>query len=210
MVNKIYDVFNRIYYLMKLNGLWLLFTFLGGVVLGVIPSTIALYACIRQQIRSEEETHLYQMYKKYYFENFRRSLLFSGVGLVIAIFFLAETIVLANLGTNTHLLLELTIKVTRLLILLGVAMFFPVFVHFEVYGSKTVIQPMIFLLICPLEVIYCCVILVVTLLVFAISPLLVLFIGIALPAYGMSLVMQRKFNRLEKNINFSVGVEIEG
>ena len=86
MVNKIYEVFNRIYYLMKLNGLWLLFTLLGGVVFGVVPATIALYACIRQQIRNETENHLYQMFKNYYVENFRRSILFSMVFAVVVAF----------------------------------------------------------------------------------------------------------------------------
>ncbi|BCA86298.1 hypothetical protein EsVE80_18210 [Enterococcus saigonensis] len=202
MVNKIYEVFNRIYYLMKLNGLWLLFTLLGGVIFGVIPATIALYACMRQQIRYESENHLFQMFKKYYVENFRRSLLFSAVFIAIGLFFFGETVVLANVG-NGNLLLEIAIKVTRLLMLLGVAMFFPIFAHFDVTGVKTILQPVLFLLICPLEVIYMVLIFIVVSLLFAISPLLIIFIGVSLPAYGMSHVMLKKFERLEKNINLS-------
>ncbi|MEG0078443.1 YesL family protein [Enterococcus sp.] len=206
MVNKIYEVFNRIYYLMKLNGLWLLFTLLGGVVFGIIPATIALYACIRQQIRNESETHLFQMFKRYYVETFRRSMLFSVVFAAIALFFFGETVILVNVGTG-NLLLEIAIKVTRLLIILGVAMFFPIFVHFDVKGIKTVVQPLLFLLICPLEVLYMGIIFVLVSLLFAISPLLILFIGIALPAYGMSLIMMKKFTRLEKNINFTTSAQ---
>jgi len=206
VVNKIYEVFNRIYYLMKLNGLWLLFTLLGGVVFGIIPATIALYACIRQQIRNESETHLFQMFKKYYVETFRRSMLFSVVFAAIALFFFGETVILVNVGTG-NLLLEIAIKVTRLLIILGVAMFFPIFVHFDVKGIKTVVQPLLFLLICPLEVLYMGLIFVLVSLLFAISPLLILFIGIALPAYGMSLIMMKKFTRLEKNINFTTSAQ---
>ncbi|MGM0139888.1 hypothetical protein IGI65_002366 [Enterococcus sp. DIV0755b] len=202
MVNKIYEVFNRIYYLMKLNGLWLLFTLLGGVVFGVVPATIALYACIRQQIRNETENHLYQMFKNYYVENFRRSILFSMVFAVVVAFFLGETIILTNIGSG-NLLLEIAIKVTRLLIILSVAMFFPIFVHFDVRGIKTVVQPLIFLLICPFEVIYMGLVFLVVSLLFAVSPFLILFIGISLPAYGMSVIMLKKFARLEKNINFT-------
>ncbi len=176
MVNKIYEVFNRIYYLMKLNGLWLLFTLLGGVVFGIIPATIALYACIRQQIRNESETHLFQMFKRYYVETFRRSMLFSVVFAAIALFFFGETVILVNVGTG-NLLLEIAIKVTRLLIILGVAMFFPIFVHFDVKGIKMVVQSLLFLLICPLEVLYMGLIFVLVSLLFAISPLLILFIG---------------------------------
>ncbi|EOT44010.1 YesL family protein [Enterococcus dispar] len=206
MVNKIYEVFNRIYYLMKLNGLWLLFTLLGGVVFGIIPATIALYACIRQQIRNESETHLFQMFKRYYVETFRRSMLFSVVFAAIALFFFGETVILVNVGTG-NLLLEIAIKVTRLLIILGVAMFFPIFVHFDVKGIKMVVQSLLFLLICPLEVLYMGLIFVLVSLLFAISPLLILFIGIALPAYGMSLIMMKKFTRLEKNINFTTSAQ---
>jgi len=206
VVNKIYEVFNRIYYLMKLNGLWLLFTLLGGVVFGIIPATIALYACIRQQIRNESETHLFQMFKRYYVETFRRSMLFSVVFAAIALFFFGETVILVNVGTG-NLLLEIAIKVTRLLIILGVAMFFPIFVHFDVKGIKMVVQSLLFLLICPLEVLYMGLIFVLVSLLFAISPLLILFIGIALPAYGMSLIMMKKFTRLEKNINFTTSAQ---
>ncbi|WCG32769.1 DUF624 domain-containing protein [Enterococcus dispar] len=206
MVNKIYEVFNRIYYLMKLNGLWLLFTLLGGVVFGIIPATIALYACFRQQIRNESETHLFQMFKRYYVETFRRSMLFSVVFAAIALFFFGETVILVNVGTG-NLLLEIAIKVTRLLIILGVAMFFPIFVHFDVKGIKMVVQSLLFLLICPLEVLYMGLIFVLVSLLFAISPLLILFIGIALPAYGMSLIMMKKFTRLEKNINFTTSAQ---
>lgn len=202
MVNKIYEVFNRIYYLMKLNGLWLLFTLLGGVVFGVVPATIALYACIRQQIRNETENHLYQMFKNYYVENFRRSILFSMVFVVVVAFFLGETIILTNIGSG-NLLLEIAIKVTRLLIILSVAMFFPIFAHFDVRGIKTVVQPLIFILICPFEVIYMGLVFLVVSLLFAVSPFLILFIGISLPAYGMSVIMLKKFARLEKNINFT-------
>nr|WP_229084818.1 DUF624 domain-containing protein [Enterococcus dispar] len=191
---------------MKLNGLWLLFTLLGGVVFGIIPATIALYACIRQQIRNESETHLFQMFKRYYVETFRRSMLFSVVFAAIALFFFGETVILVNVGTG-NLLLEIAIKVTRLLIILGVAMFFPIFVHFDVKGIKMVVQSLLFLLICPLEVLYMGLIFVLVSLLFAISPLLILFIGIALPAYGMSLIMMKKFTRLEKNINFTTSAQ---
>lgn len=200
MVNKIYELFNRIYYLMKLNGLWLLFTILGGGLFGIIPATISLYACIRQQMRYGKETHLFQIFKNYYIENFLRSMRFSLIFVVIALFLYGETILLANIG-HSNLLLEITIKVTRLLIFLSVAMFFPIYVHFDVHGAKTIIQPILFLLICPLEIVYMILIFTVTSTVFAISPLLVIFIGISLPAYGMSGVMLKKFERIEKNIN---------
>ena len=82
-------------------------------------------------------------------------------------------------------------------------MFFPIFVHFDVRGIKTVVQPLIFLLICPFEVIYMGLVFLVVSLLFAVSPFLILFIGISLPAYGMSVIMLKKFARLEKNINFT-------
>lgn len=209
MVNKIYEVACRIYNLMKLNGLWVLFTLCGGVVFGVVPSTIALYACIRKQIRTESDGHVFQEYKKFYFNNFRRSIVFSIVFWLLIVFLVGESALLTNLGSNGNLMLEVAVKVSRVLLILGLAMFFPVFSHFDVHGFKTVLQPVILMFICPLEIVLIGIIIFATILLYAISPFLIVFIGLSLPAYGMTLVLLRKFDDLEKRLPFSQASEVD-
>ncbi len=200
MVNKIYEFINRIYYLIKLNILWLLFTLAGGVVLGIVPATIALFSCIRKQIRDQEEAHLFQQYKQFFSENFRRSILFSFVMMGLVFVLISETGLLSNGSIQSNLLLEVSIKVTRLVILAGMVMFFPVFVHFDVHGIKTFTQPFLFLFICPVQTVAIVLILLVVEFLYTMSPALVFFIGISLPAYGISLVMLKKFKHIEENI----------
>jgi uncharacterized membrane protein YesL len=205
MVSKMYEVFNIIYYLMKLNGLWFLFVIRGGIVLGFIPSTIALYSCIRCQIRSGNDTHLYRRYKQFYTSEFRRSVLFSFLFLLTGLIILGESSLLISMGREANLVLEITVKLTRLvLVLLGI-MFFPVFVHYDVKGSKSFIQPLMFILICPIEVIIIGILVLICWFLFSFSPLLLFFIGVSLPAYGISVILIRRFERLDEKISISTG-----
>lgn len=210
MVNRIYQIIHHIYFLMKLNILWLGFTMIGGVVFGFVPATISLYACTRQHIRSGNDLHVFQQYKHFYLLNFKRSLRFSVVFCGAMLLILGESFVLMYFGENINLGLEITIKATRIFMILGGMMFFPVFVHFDIKGKTTWIQPLLFLLICPLEVITIAGITFLCWLLFVISPLLLVFIGISLPVYGMSSILLRRFDRLAENIQSSTTEYVQG
>lgn len=50
---RLYDAADELFWAVKLNLLWMLFTLVGGVVLGVGPATVAAYALARRRARGE-------------------------------------------------------------------------------------------------------------------------------------------------------------
>src|SRR5690554_99319 len=54
-----------------LNLLWIVFTLLGGIILGFIPSTSALFSVIRQLLRkNDEEIPITKIFWTYYRKDF--------------------------------------------------------------------------------------------------------------------------------------------
>lgn len=50
---RLYEAADEVFWAVKLNLLWLLFTLAGGVILGVGPATLAAYAVARRRARNE-------------------------------------------------------------------------------------------------------------------------------------------------------------
>jgi uncharacterized membrane protein YesL len=55
-VLKLYAVFDEVWWTARLNLLWLAFTLLGGVVLGVGPATVAAYGLARRHAQGKSTT----------------------------------------------------------------------------------------------------------------------------------------------------------
>lgn len=76
-----YKVGEWIIKLLYVNLLWILFTVVGLGVLGIMPSTVALFSVIRKWLKNEE-VPVFSSYWSYFKKEFKRSNL---VGLILAI-----------------------------------------------------------------------------------------------------------------------------
>ena len=81
MGRLIFQIAELIYKFIALNILWLLFFLLGLGVFGFMPSTVALFAVIREWLKGEKHAPLFSSYFKFFKAEFVRSNL-------IGIFFL--------------------------------------------------------------------------------------------------------------------------
>lgn len=85
---KAYTVFDTILWIACLNILWMVFTILGGVVLGIGPSTTAAHIVVREKVQGNA-TPLMRRFAREYFKNFGRGnalglpLLAVGVALAL-------------------------------------------------------------------------------------------------------------------------------
>lgn len=192
-------VVNDIYFIMRVNLCWFLFVIEGGVILGLIPATITLFSCIRNRMKNDFQGGIYREFKAAYWENFKTSIPITvGFAAVIALF-VFDTAVLNGVG-RASLLLQIVLRATRLLIVLTGILFFPVYVHFDLHGSKVWLQPFLFLFICPFQVVLILLMLVATAMLYMFNPLLVAFLGVGFPAYFVMGVMLKKFNKLAARI----------
>lgn len=195
------SIVNDIYYMMKINLLWILFTIEGGIILGIIPATITVFYCIRDRLKNGYDGGVYAEFKEAYWRVFKSSILltlgFSLFGLILVL----STALLNGVG-QTNIVLEITLRIGRLLIVLMGIFFFPVYSHFDLHGNKVWIQPFLFLFICPIQVVVTVIVIAVSALLYMIDPLLIFFMGISLPAYFIMGMMLKKFEKLQEKIPY--------
>jgi uncharacterized membrane protein YesL len=86
LLTGIYNLCKWITHFAYMNILWVLFTLLGGVVFGIIPSTVAMFAIARKTAMDEEDIPVFKTFWGTYRSEFLRSnllgLILTGIGLV--------------------------------------------------------------------------------------------------------------------------------
>ena len=61
------------YKFLILNFLWVGFTLLGGVLFGIMPSTIATFYILRKFVQGDLDLPLFRTYKEVYFKEFKNA-----------------------------------------------------------------------------------------------------------------------------------------
>ena len=65
-----YSFFEWVTKLALLNLLWLLFSLVGGILLGIFPSTLAMFAVIRQWLQGDTQLSIRKSFWRYYKADF--------------------------------------------------------------------------------------------------------------------------------------------
>ena len=204
LFKKIYDMIEVIYFLLKLNFCWILFTLLGIGIFGVVPATIALYDCLRMRFIKGYELPVFENFKKSYDSHFKIGnkigIVFFSILVVLAI----ERSIIFSMGEFTGgVWIEIMIKIFQLVFSLFLLMFFPTFVHFKLHKTKIFLQPLIFLFIFPKETLILALITLVTFWLYVFFPILFFVLGLALPAYGVMAVMMVKYKKVEQHFIYT-------
>lgn len=88
-LNGVNHIFEWIYRLAYINFLWILFTLIGGVVFGITPATVAMFAVVRQWLKGKSNQSTLKSFFTIYKNDFRKAntlgLLLVFVGLVLYI-----------------------------------------------------------------------------------------------------------------------------
>ncbi|MEU4536538.1 DUF624 domain-containing protein [Streptosporangium sp. NPDC023825] len=115
---RLYPAFDEVWWAIRLNALWLLFTLAGGVVLGVGPATVAAYTLARRHAMGESFPPLRAFATTYRREFARGSLLVLPILLAAAV-----------LSTTT--LYGAASLIALLLLAMIAAYLLPMYVHFD-------------------------------------------------------------------------------
>ncbi|MGF6950945.1 putative membrane protein YesL [Neobacillus sp. B4I6] len=130
--------------LMYVNVIWIVFTFLGLIVLGFFPATAAMFAVVRKWVM-KQDIHVFKTFWTVYKSEFLKS---NGVGLIL--------IALGSfLYSNIKIIEAISLPIFKLLYIPNVILIFiffftlfyifPVLVHFHV-GVKGVIKNAVILM----------------------------------------------------------------
>ncbi|USK28374.1 DUF624 domain-containing protein [Bacillus sp. CMF21] len=200
LIGKFYTLAEWILKAMYLHLLWIIFTLAGGIVLGVMPSSTAVFSIIRKWLQGETDLKTLPFFLSVYKSSWKTTNL-AGL-----IFLCLSTVLLVDLQLN-----ELTIKSALIhlpLLLFGLLLsstmilFFPVYVHYDLKIFQHIKQAFILSLAQPLCVMAILLWIVTAYILSLYIPIIFLFMGISVVTLPIMWFSLHSFNKLEaKSMN---------
>lgn len=124
---KLYNATDEVVWAIKLNALWILFTLLGGIALGIGPATLAAYSLARRR-SSGESFHALPAFRTAFRQEFRRGTLVVLPLVALGVVLIGNYLYFAALGTALPRLASLAALVALGLI---AAYALPMAVHYD-------------------------------------------------------------------------------
>lgn len=146
----IYNVVEWITRFAYLNVLWVLFTLLGGVIVGFFPSTTSMFAIVREWLKGDTDIPLFKTFWKHYrVEFFKSNLLGVFVTLIVGIIALDIFYIQSN---DNDLLTWTYLPLFAFMLLFTMFLFylFPSFVHFNLTLGQVIKNSFFIMLINPI------------------------------------------------------------
>lgn len=133
-----------------LNILWVLFTIIGLVFLGLFPATGAMFAVVKKWFQGERQASVFQSFWKVYRSDFIR---LNGFGLIFFTvgYFLYYDFTFLVLNQGSFQFLYPGLFFLLFVYLITLSFFFPVYVHFELTFLQYIRQSFLIAVTSPLE-----------------------------------------------------------
>lgn len=191
-------LFESIYHLLILHFLWMTGTALGGVIIGIGPSTAALFSVLRRgKLKDDKEIVL--LFKDNYVSHFKSANVLFLSALIMGSVIVLNIVFLMSVNHAVRWPLLIILILTAYIYVCSLTILLPIHIHFDI-GLKKVLEFSVKIgLAYSLRIVSILIIIGGTyffLLVYAI-PLLILF-GITPAAYLTSKLSQSIFHTIEK------------
>lgn len=195
--------FNKLLeWIMKLayvNILWIAFTLLGVIILGIFPATTSLFTIVRKWVLGDTDIPVFQTF----WTTYKKELLRSNVlGLLLFIMgFILYTDFIFLKSNDINGLLGLTfypLLIFILIYILAILYVFPVFVHYEVSYFNVLKNAFLIMIMSPLITLMMVVGIVIVYYLLRFLPGLTPFLGISLMAYIIMWSSNLAFDKVER------------
>ncbi|WP_078554147.1 YesL family protein [Bacillus alkalicellulosilyticus] len=193
-----YKICEWIMRLALVNLLWLSFTILGLVVLGIVPSTIAMYTIVRKWVMGETDIRILRTfwgtYKREWLKSNRLGMILGAISAFIAV----EYWIIYNVQEPLIQLSKYPLLLIFICFILLLLYVFPTYVHYDVNVRQVLKNSFLIMIINPA---YNLVILLGLLLVYlslTIVPALLLFFGGSVSAFVIMWGCYQSFLRVEQ------------
>jgi uncharacterized membrane protein YesL len=114
-----------------MNILWVLFTLLGGVVFGIIPSTVAMFAIARKTAMGEEDIPVFKTYWGTYRSEFLRSNLLGLILTVMGLVGYFDLHFFRQFEGSIYTLMNFAMMMLGMVFFILLIYVFPVYVHYD-------------------------------------------------------------------------------
>ncbi|KIL52147.1 YesL family protein [Jeotgalibacillus soli] len=118
-------------HLFYINLLWIAFTLLGGVVLGFMPSTVALYTVARKFLTGEDDIPIFKTFWKAFRSEFLRSNLMGSLLLAGSLLWYVDFIIFRGMDSGFSQILSQVMIVIGFIYFILLLYIFPVYVHYD-------------------------------------------------------------------------------
>ncbi len=149
--NALYSIMEWITRFAYINVLWILFSLVGGIILGFFPSTIAMFAIVRDWLRGNTDLPVFKTFWGYFKKEFWKS---NRLGLVIMAIVLLIGIDIWYIQINLNNLftwISIPLFAFMLLFLIFLFYIFPSFVHYDLKIVQLIKNALLIMLINPLH-----------------------------------------------------------
>ncbi|WP_019152699.1 YesL family protein [Robertmurraya massiliosenegalensis] len=194
----IYRTFEWITRFAYLQLLWAVFTLAGGILFGLIPSTVAVYAIIRSWLRGNTDIPLFSSFWNYYKNDFLKS---NKLGILIYLIFLLiglDFIYLQEIDQSIVTWMHAPLFAFMLLSMLFVFYLFPAFVHFDLNNHSIVKHAFFIMLIHPFHSLLMVLSLASLFIIIYYFPAIGLIFGVSSIAYITMWLALHAFNKVQK------------
>ncbi|MGL4911872.1 MAG: YesL family protein [Romboutsia sp.] len=182
-----------------LNFLWVGFTLMGGIIVGIMPSTVATFYILRKWVQGEFEMNLFKTFKDVYKKEFVNSNKCGLVFLVIFAFLGFDLAVLYNIEALYSTPLYIIVSAVLFFVTMSFMYFFPTYVHFSQTNKEYIKNSFIFALSSPIQTILLFIGFGILAYIAKSNPGLLAFFGMVVPGYWIMHVLYKRFNQLQKS-----------
>lgn len=129
--SSLYTVADWVMKLAYLNLLWILFTFLGLLIFGFMPATIAMFTIVRKLVMNEECGNMFKTFASIFKKEWIKSNTIGLILLVVGYILYLDFLYLGTIEGMVHSVLSVGLIVISICYLAITVMIFPVYVHFK-------------------------------------------------------------------------------
>jgi uncharacterized membrane protein YesL len=203
-VSEISSAFNKISIgimrVVYLNILWILFSLVGLILFGVGPSFIALFIVLRKMIRKDNQTSIFSAYFSAFKSNFLKGNLFFYFYSLLACILYFDLRYFGQIDGILYDFVTSVFFIFSFLLFLAFCYIGPAFSHYKMSLFEYIKVSFIMPFIIPLESFFILLGLILCIILFTILPGLLPFLCISLPAFVITIVSLKGFNRWSKRM----------
>ncbi|WP_162990373.1 YesL family protein [Mesobacillus foraminis] len=131
MLSGVYRISEKVMLIAYANFLWLLFSLLGFVLIGIMPATAAMFAVTRRLVLEEEQVPIFSLFWNKYKQEFVKANLYGYLLLFVGFVFLLDVMLFKSLDGWPYLLMSILSAGLLLIFLTVVLYFLPLYTHYD-------------------------------------------------------------------------------
>lgn len=185
---------------MILNFLWVVFMVCGGVIFGIMPSTVATFYILRKWVKGDFDFNILKTFKETYKKEFINSNKCGVVFFVIFAFLAFDLNVLYKIEALYSTILYAIVMAVLFFVSMSFVYFFPTYVHFKSSNKEYIKNSFVIALSSPFQTILILIGFGLLYYIVKSNGGLLMFFAIVVPGYWVMHVLHKRFLQLQRSM----------